>query len=203
MRQRILLVEDDHLLLQMYEQRLAHDEFEVITATSGEACLHLLEQCTPAAIALDLVMPGLDGFSVLRRLKQEPQWREIPVLVFSNRGAPEDIDTALELGAADYLVKTQSTPTDLVEKIETMLARRVPGLQVGHVRLEINRAAAARSEVLQLEQTLLCPKCRAPMLLDIVMGGTGSREFTGSLVCPNGCTAEESPTPSEVAQKAS
>jgi DNA-binding response OmpR family regulator len=195
MRERILLVEDDRLLLQMYEQRLVDGEFEVITATNGEACLHLLEQCTPEAIALDLVMPGLDGFGVLRRLKQDPNWRDIPVLVFSNRGAPEDIDTAIELGAAAYLVKTQSTPTDLVEKIEAMLAQRAPGGDARHVRLEVNRAVAAGSQVLQLEQGLLCPKCRAPMLLDIVMAAAGSRDFTGSLVCPNGCMAEEPAVP--------
>ena len=196
MRGRILLVEDDHLLLQMYQQRLANDEFEVITAANGEACLHALEQCTPQAIALDLVMPGLDGFNVLRRLKQDPNWREIPVLVFSNRGAPEDIETALDLGAADYIVKTQSTPTDLVEKIEGLLARRAPSDEDRHLRLEVNRPATAGSEVLQLEDALLCPKCRAPMLLDIVMAGTGPRDFTGSLVCPNGCAAEQPAPPS-------
>ena len=188
MRDTILLVEDDQLLLQMYEQRLAHDEFEVITATNGEACLRALEQCTPEAIVLDLVMPGLDGFDVLRRLKQHPGWRDIPVLVFSNRGAPEDIETALDLGATDYIVKTQSTPSDLVEKVQTMLAERAQGNSSRHFRLEINRQALGASDVLRLEEALLCPKCGAPMLLDVVMGSTGARDFTGSLVCPNGCT---------------
>jgi DNA-binding response OmpR family regulator len=184
----ILLVEDDQLLLQMYEQRLAHDEFEVITATNGEACLRVLEQCRPEAIVLDLVMPGLDGFGVLRRLKQHPGWRDIPVLVFSNRGAPEDIETALGLGATDYIVKTQSTPSDLVDKVQTMLAERVQGDANRHFRLEINRQALGASNVLQLEEALLCPKCGQPMLLDVVMGSTGARDFTGSFVCPNGCT---------------
>ncbi len=188
MRQKILLVDDDPLLLQMYEQRLANDEFEVITAPSGEACLRALEQCTPEAIVLDLVMPGLDGFDVLRRLKQHPGWRDIPVLVFSSRGAPEDIDTALGLGAADYIVKTQSTPSDLVEKVETLLAKRAMDEHSRHFRVEIAHQAATAFDVLRLEEALLCPKCGAPMLLDLVMAGTGAKDFTGSLVCPNGCT---------------
>jgi len=188
MRERVLLVDDDLLLLQMYEQRLVHGEFEVMTATSGEACLRLLDEWQPETIVLDLAMPGLDGFDVLRRLKGHTSWREIPVLVFSARGAPEDIDTALELGATDYLVKTQSTPSDLVKKIETILGRQTPPEDGRHLRIEAQRLGAAVPEALQLENGFLCPKCGAPMLLDIVMAGAGAKDFTGSLVCPNGCS---------------
>ncbi len=186
MRETILLVDDDHLLLQMYEQRLASNDFDVITAANGEACLRALEQATPKAIVLDLVMPGLDGFDVLRRLKEHPTWRDIPVLVFSSRGAPEDIDTALDLGAAGYIVKTQSTPSDVVDKVSALLAGQGSGGQSRHFRVEVNPRGA--SDVLQLEENLLCPKCGAPMLLDIVMAGASAKDFTGSFVCPNGCT---------------
>lgn len=187
MREKILLVDDDHLLLRMYERRLASDQFEVITATNGETCLRTLEQITPQAIVLDLVMPGLDGFTVLRRLKDHPEWQAIPVLVFSNRGAPEDIEAALALGADDYIIKTQSTPSDLVEKVQAVLARREAGPEGRHFRIPLNHLAGAASEVLQLEEDMLCPKCHVPMLLDIVMAGAGAKDFTGSLVCPNGC----------------
>ena len=144
--QTVLLVDDDHLLLQMYEQHLVNDQFEVVTAPSGEACLRLLEERTPAAIVLDLVMPGLDGFSVLRRLSKHPDWRHIPVLVFSTRGAPEDIDTALELGATDYIVKTQSTPRDLVEKVGTLLGRRPGSGDPRRLCIAIDRKAPASSK---------------------------------------------------------
>jgi DNA-binding response OmpR family regulator len=188
MREKVLLVDDDLLLLQMYEQRLAVNQYEVITATNGETCLRLLEEYTPEVIVLDLVMPGLDGFGVLRRLRERPVWRTIPVLVFSARGAPEDIDTALELGAADYIVKTQSTPSDVVERVETLLAKRPAPAHGSHVRVEVNRRQTEGSGALQLEHDLLCPKCGAPMLLDIVMAGAGGKDFSGSLVCPNGCS---------------
>lgn len=188
MRERVLLVDDDLLLLQMYEQRLVHGEFEVMTATSGESCLRLLKAWRPETIVLDLAMPGLDGFDVLRRLKEHASWREIPVLVFSARGAPEDIDTAIELGATDYLVKTQSTPSDLVRKIETILGRQTQPEYGRRLRVEAHRLGNAGPEALRLENDLLCPKCGAPMLLDIVMAGAGARDFTGSLVCPNGCS---------------
>ena len=190
MRETILLVDDDYLLRQMYEQYLAGDEYDVVTAADGEACLRALEGCHPKAIVLDLVMPGgIDGFDVLRRLKDNPEWREIPVVVFSSRGAPEDIDTALGLGAADYLVKTQSTPSDVVRKVHAVLHVPAPHEPACHLRLEVNRREA--SGTLQLEEGLLCPKCGAPMLLDLVVSGPGSRDFTGSFVCPNGCSAEE------------
>ncbi len=187
MREKILLVDDDHLLLRLYEQRLASDQFDVITATNGEMCLRTLEELTPQAIVLDLVMPGLDGLTVLQRLKDHPDWHAIPVLVFSNRGAPEDIDAALALGADDYLIKTQSTPSDLVEKIQAVLGRHEADGEGRRFRVPLNRLAGTASEVLQLEKDMLCPKCGAPMLLDIVMAGAGAKDFTGSLVCPNGC----------------
>lgn len=191
MKETILLVDDDRLLLQMYEQRLTTNDYQVITATNGEACLRALEQCSPQAIVLDLVMPGLTGFEVLRRLKENPTWREIPVVVFSSRGAPEDIDTAMGLGAADYIVKTQSTPSDVVSKVEAILGVQPVSDEPRHVRLEIDAHQA--SDALQLERDLLCPECGAPMLLDIVMAGASDKEFTGSFVCPNGCTPS-SPT---------
>jgi len=187
MQERVLLVEDDQLLLQMYEQYLANDQFEVITAPSGEACLLALEKSTPGVIALDLVMPGIDGFNVLRRLREHPQWRDIPVLVLSNRGAPEDIETALDLGAADYIVKTQSTPSDLVSKIQKIVTKQPTEPDTRRFRVPIDTSAPAASEVLQLEDGLLCPKCGAPMLLDIVVAGSGARDFIGSFVCPNNC----------------
>jgi len=186
MRETILLVDDDRLLLQMYEQRLTTNDYQVITATNGEACLRALEQCNPQAIVLDLVMPGLTGFEVLRRLKEHPSWREIPVVVFSSRGAPEDIDTALGLGAIDYIVKTQSTPSDVVSKVEAILGVQTVSDEPRHVRLDIDTQHA--SDALQLERDLLCPECGAPMLLDIVMAGASDKEFTGSFICPNGCT---------------
>ena len=187
MRQTVLLVDDDQLLLQMYGQQLANDEFEVVTAPSGEACLRLLEERTPAAIVLDLVMPGLDGFGVLERLSRHPDWRHIPVLVFSTRGAPEDIDTALDLGATDYIVKTQSTPRDLAEKVGHLLGRELGSDDTRRLCVAIDRGKPASSEALQLEEGLLCPKCQAPMLLDIVMAGANARDFTGSFICPNKC----------------
>jgi len=186
MRQTVLLVDDDHLLLQMYGQQLANDEFEVVTAPSGEACLRLLEERTPAAIVLDLMMPGLDGFGVLERLSRHPDWRHIPVLVFSTRGAPEDIDTALDLGATDYIVKTQSTPRDLAEKVCHLLGRQPGTNDARRLCVAIDRGQPT-SGALQLEVGLLCPKCQAPMLLDIVMAVADARDFTGSFICPNKC----------------
>ncbi|MBN1918488.1 MAG: response regulator [Verrucomicrobia bacterium] len=189
MRETILLVDDDQLLRQMYEQCLSSDEYEVVTAADGEACLRALEDCRPQAIVLDLVMPGgLDGFDVLRRLKDNPQWCQIPVVVFSSRGAPEDIDTALNLGATGYLVKTQTTPSDVVQKVHDVLNASAPGKPKRALPAGVK--CHENSEALRLEETLLCPKCGAPMLLDLVVAGTGSPDFTGSFVCPNGCSTE-------------
>ncbi len=70
---------------------------------------------------LDLILPGIDGFEVLSRIKDDPFLASIPVIIFSNLGQKEDIERGLKLGAADYLIKAHFTPGEIIEKVRNVL----------------------------------------------------------------------------------
>lgn len=120
---KILVTEDDHFIASAYKLKLAKAGFEVQVAYDGDEALQILTHFTPDLILLDLIMPKKDGFSVLKELKNLPQYREIPVIIASNLGQKEDIDKALQLGARDYIVKSDMSMEDLVSKINSLLPR--------------------------------------------------------------------------------
>jgi CheY-like chemotaxis protein len=119
---RILLVEDDRFQRRAAETKLRRSGYEVTVAGDGEEALQLVAAGPPPdLILLDLIMPKLSGFEVLRRLKADPATAGIPVVVLSNLGQPGDIQQALEAGAAAYLVKAKLALRDLVARVEETL----------------------------------------------------------------------------------
>ena len=121
---KILVAEDDTFLANAYRVKLEKVGYELKQAGSGEEALRILESFTPDVIVLDLVMPGKDGFATLEEIKQNPKWKSIPVLVASNLGQKEDIDRATQLGAADYIVKSDLSMAGLVAKINALSTKK-------------------------------------------------------------------------------
>lgn len=117
----LLLVEDDPLLINMYQSKFSSEGFQVFTATDGEAGLTLAKSEKPDIIILDIMMPKLDGIEVLRRLRQDPNFQNIPVLMLSNLSEASKQREAMQLGAKEFLVKANLTPTQVVDKIKTHL----------------------------------------------------------------------------------
>ncbi len=107
----ILLIDDCADVHRLLETRLKREAFRIVGADGGEDGLRLVHEVKPAIILLDLDMPGMDGFEVLRRLKDHPEASEIPVLVISGMHSPHDKVTAFDLGAVDYITK----PFDMTE----------------------------------------------------------------------------------------
>ena len=118
--QRILIVDDERTIVQIVEQRLRRDGFDVLSATTGAAALTTLRQHQPAAILLDIGLPDIDGFEVLRRLRAEGF--NVPVIMLTARGEEVDRVVGLELGADDYVVKPFS-PRELVARVRALLRR--------------------------------------------------------------------------------
>ena len=121
---KILIIEDELFLLEMYEMRLKTAGFEILTATEGKEGIHLAVEEKPDLIILDIVMPGISGYDVLKMMKKDPDIKDIPVLIFSNLGQEEEIEKGKRLGADDYVVKTNVTPAQLVAKVEKMLGSK-------------------------------------------------------------------------------
>lgn len=122
-KKKILLVEDDSFMIKILADKIVRNGFEIKTADDGEECLKKLESYKPDLILLDLIMPRVDGYEVLHRLK-ESQWHDIPVIVLSNLGEKEEIDHALELGAKSFMVKANFTTSEIIEKMNSMLQEK-------------------------------------------------------------------------------
>ena len=117
----VLLIEDDEQFLEMYRLRLERDGYRVHAAHDGEQGLAMASQLQPGIVFLDLRLPKLDGFEVLRRLREDPKTAGLPVVILSNHGEQEMVDQGLKLGALEFLVKAHTSPVELSEGIEEWL----------------------------------------------------------------------------------
>lgn len=120
-QRKILLVEDDSFLSEMYYLKLKNVGYMVEVAYDGEIALEKVKRTKPDLVLLDLRLPKLSGFEVLKQIKNDKNLNYIPVIVLSNLGEKEDIQKALELGATDYLIKAHFTPTEVLDKIVEIL----------------------------------------------------------------------------------
>ena len=121
MKAKILIVEDDDFLRSLAVSKVTNEGHEVSVAADGEQAVEILKNETPDLILLDLMLPGISGFDVLAQVKQNPSMSETKVIVFSNLGADEDIMKAREIGADEYMVKSNFTLDELVAKIQDLL----------------------------------------------------------------------------------
>ena len=119
---RVLLAEDDRFLRRAAEARLRRHGLEVLTAADGEEALRLARAEPLDLILLDVVMPKLQGFEVLKALKQDEATAHIPVIVLSNLGQERDVAQAKVLGALAFLVKAHLSLQDLVDRVDAALA---------------------------------------------------------------------------------
>ena len=123
MAKNILIVEDDRFLRELIYQKLSNENFNVSEAVDGEEGIKKIKEEKPDLVLLDLILPGIDGFEVLSRAKQDPDEKinKIPIIILSNLGQKEDIEKGTKLGATDYLVKAHFTPGEIIEKVRTIL----------------------------------------------------------------------------------
>ncbi len=128
---RILIADDDPLLRALLQHKLAAESYQVFSAEHGGEVAGLVADHAPDLIVLDAMMPVMDGFEVLRRLKAEQQTHSIPVIMLTALKREQDVVGALQLGAADYLAKP-FIPDELVQRIRRVLS--VAGMEQGDDR---------------------------------------------------------------------
>jgi len=118
----IMIVEDDSFVMDIYETKLLGEGHTVVGVSNGmEAVKKLEEGIFPDIILLDIVMPYMDGLEFLRKIRSEEKYKKIPVILLTNLSQKEDVDMGLEIGAQDYLIKSQFTPSEVFEKIKKFL----------------------------------------------------------------------------------
>ena len=117
----VLLVEDDTFLGNIYKTKFDMEGFKVSVAENGEEGLADAKKKKPDIILLDILLPKLDGFRVLEKLKEDSELKNIPVILLTNLGQKDDVSKGLEAGAADYLIKAHFKPSEVVDKVKKVL----------------------------------------------------------------------------------
>lgn len=120
---KILIIEDDIFLVELLERKFELESFKTYRAVDVEQARAMLTSESIDIILLDIVLPGMDGFSFLREIKTNEKWHAIPVIIISNLSQAEEMKKGIDAGAADYMIKAHTTPGDIVAKVKTLLKR--------------------------------------------------------------------------------
>jgi DNA-binding response OmpR family regulator len=120
---KVLIIEDEEMLANMYEVKFQNEGFEVIKALDGATGLELSKTTSPDFALLDVIMPKMDGFSVLKSIREDEKTKNLPVMLLTNLGQDEDVQKGKELGAVGYLVKANVTPAEVVEAVKKELEK--------------------------------------------------------------------------------
>lgn len=123
MAYKILVAEDDRFLMKIYTDTLTRENFEVIQATNGQEAITKIKTNLPDLILLDLVMPIKDGFETLEELKLDSKTKNIPVIILTNLGQETDIKRGKDLGAIDYLVKSDLSTKEIINKVKQYIIK--------------------------------------------------------------------------------
>ena len=118
---KVLLIEDDKMIIDMYTLKFTQEGYEVFQAENGKDGLASALKNKPDVILLDIILPQMDGFSVLKELKEDNDLKNKPVILLTNLGQDGDVKKGLELGATDYLIKANFTPQQVVDKVKSVL----------------------------------------------------------------------------------
>ncbi len=120
-KKTILLVEDDEFLAELYATKLRLENYEILLATDGEKGLKLAQEKKPDLVLLDIILPRMDGFEVLKHLKEDSALKAVPVILLTNLSQKDEVKKGLDLGANDYLIKAHFMPSEVVKKIQQLL----------------------------------------------------------------------------------
>jgi len=118
---KVLLIEDEEMLAEMYKMKFEGEGFSFLASRDGESGIELAKKEKPDIILLDIIMPKMDGFSVLKALKDDSDTKKAKIILLTNLGQEEDVKKGKSMGADDYLVKANFTPAQVVEKVRKVL----------------------------------------------------------------------------------
>ncbi|HJT23628.1 MAG TPA: response regulator [bacterium] len=185
----ILLVEDQQGFRRIYHDVLEHEGYEVVEAQDGEEGWQMAKSHKPHLVLLDLGLPKIDGYEVLKRIRADAETKNIPVIIFSVLGEQKDVKKGLELGANDYTVKGFYTPRQILSKIKGLMSQVEVKATVNSYKLKIleNAEDAAKlQEEIGLVNGYQCPSCSSVMALEIFPDYVRNEGhwFTAHLICP-------------------
>jgi len=184
----ILIVEDVAGYRRVYQDALEANGYEVLDTDDGIWGLQLALDERPDLILLDLILPGMHGFDVLKEIRSNSDTASIPVIVFSALGEGKDIRKAMELGANDYAVKGLVSPQEMLAKIRVILSgssAKEPVMKYHLAIRELMEDASRLAQDLKFENMLACPHCHGKMVLELFPDSkrTPGNWFSAHFVC--------------------
>lgn len=120
---KILLVEDEEIIIDLLQRKLTKEGYEVSVARDGEDGLEKMKEVKPDLILLDIIMPKMGGFEVMEEMAKDKELKDIIVIVISNSGQPVELDKAQKLGAKDWLIKTEFDPQEVIDKVVKQIGK--------------------------------------------------------------------------------
>ncbi len=123
MAKKILLIEDEKIMINLLKKKLTGEGYDVTIARNGEEGLEIMRELNPDVVLLDIIMPKMGGFEVMQEMKKDPELSKIPIIIVSNSGQPVELSKAKELGARDWLIKTEFDPQEVVDKVVKQIGR--------------------------------------------------------------------------------
>jgi len=117
MAKKILLVEDEEIIIDLLQKKLANEGYEITVARNGLDGLEKMRKIKPDLVLLDIIMPKLGGFGVMEEMRKDPELKNTPIIIISNSGQPVELNRAQELGAKDWLIKTEFDPQEVLDKV--------------------------------------------------------------------------------------
>ena len=121
---RVLLVEDDDFLRKICRTKMEREGFNVSVAINGKEALKKIIEGDPQIVLLDIILPIMDGFEVLKRVKEDPSKSSVPIIMLTNLGQESEIEKGFKLGAEDYIVKAHLTVGEIIEKVKEILKKK-------------------------------------------------------------------------------
>jgi len=118
---KILLVEDDPFIVDIYASQLRGQGYSVDTANTGELALEKIKQNYPDLLLLDLILPGIDGWEVLKNVRQDPRTKALKVFVISNLNQSDNADNISNFGVLKYFLKIQTSPEDISKAVKEVI----------------------------------------------------------------------------------
>jgi len=184
----VLIVEDQQGFRRVYHDVLASDGYDVLEAEDGEAGWAMIREKKPHVVLLDLGLPKLDGFEVLKRAKADPETKAIPIIIFSVLGEQKDVKKGLEMGASDYTVKGFYTPRQILSKIKNLMNQVEVKKSVNSYKLKVMET---REDAVKLQTEIgisgyQCPQCNVDLVLEIFPDYVRNEGhwFTAHFTCP-------------------
>jgi DNA-binding response OmpR family regulator len=120
----IMIIEDDVFVMDIYQTKLSQEGFQLISAVNGVEAVKKLETETPDLILLDIIMPLMGGLETLAEIKKNERVNKVPIIMLTNLSQKEEVNTAMGLGANDFLIKSHFTPSEVLEKIKKILEKK-------------------------------------------------------------------------------